>query len=161
MRNEIEISNTVRKMTGLIDREDVRKQVGEELASISLVADPEEFKELLSRFMKYEDGLQVLRRKWKIVYNNSKVPLDLIEILAQDDSIRVDMFSDVSYLDNYGSVDSTSELAKTIGKIEGGASAISNNFEELFEYSDRNVDNIVIPMLEDKTGRENLKVILN
>lgn len=147
-------------MTGQIDRDDVRKAVEESLVELSLVADPKEFKELLSRFIKFEDGAQVLRKKWKIIYNNSKIPLELIGIFARDDSIRADMISNVSYLDNYNTADNnTSELAMALGQIEGGASAISNSFEELFEYSDKNVDNIVIPMIKDNVGRQ--KIINN
>lgn len=144
-------------MTGLIDREDVRKQVGEEIAGLSLLADPEEFKELLSRFIRYEDGAQTLRTKWRIVYNNSKVPTDLIGILAQDDDIRLNMLSNVNYLINYGEILNTSDLAKALGKIEGGSSAISENFEDLFEDSNRDVDNIVIPMLQDEVGRQKVR----
>lgn len=144
-------------MTGLIDSQDVRKQVGEEIVKLSLIADPQEFKELISRFIRYEDGREVLRNKWKIIYNNSKIPTDLIGILSQDDNIRMQMLSNVPYLDNYGNIPNTSDLAKALSKIEGGAEAISNNFEELFEYSDSNLDNIVIPMLQNEAGREKFR----
>ena len=147
----------IRKMTGLIDREEVRKEVGNEIAGLSLISDPEEFKELLSRFIRFSDGVEVLKDKWRIIYNNSKSPLELIGILTQDDDIRKDMLSDMNYLINYGEVDNTGNLAREISKVEGGNEAISNNFEKLLNLCDDNADCIAIPALETEIGRKKVK----
>ncbi len=147
----------IRKMTGMIDREEVRKEVGNEIAGLSLISDPEEFKELLSRFIKYPDGVEVLKDKWRIVYNNSKVPLELIKILAQEDDIRKDMLSNVNYLIDYGNFENTGNLAKELSELEDGNEAISNNFEKLLEECDTNADCIAIPALETEIGRKKVK----
>lgn len=147
----------IRKMTGMIDREEVRKEVGNELAGLSLIANQNEFKELLSRFIKFPDGAQVLKDKWRIVYNNSRIPLELIGILTQDVDIRKDMLSDMNYLINYGEVDNTGDLAQELSKVEGGSEAIANNFEKLLNLCDTNADCIAIPALETEIGRKNLK----
>lgn len=157
MKTELEVSDMVRKMTGTIDREDVRREVGNEIAKISLIADPSEFRELLSRFIRFSDAAEVLREKWRIVYNNSKQPLELIAILAQDDSIRLDMLSNIDFLIDYGENVYTSRLALAISKLEGGSEAITSNFEKLFEDSDEKLENIVIPMLQNEIGRGKVK----
>lgn len=157
MKTEKEISDMIRKMTGLIDRDDVRAEVGNELAGLVLISDPEEFKELLSRYIRFQDGVDILKDKWRIVYNNSKMPLDLVGILAQDDNIRLDMLGSMKFLIDYGDFIDTSDLALALSKIEGGTLAISENFEELFEASIGNTENIVIPMLQNEIGRKKFK----
>lgn len=144
-------------MIGMIDREEVREEVGNEITGLSLISNPEEFKELLSRFIKFPNGVEVLKNKWRIVYNNSRVPVELIGILAQDDYIRKDMLANVDYLVDYGNVENTGNLAKELLKLEGGNEAIANSFGKLLDSCITDADNIAIPALETELGRKKVK----
>ncbi len=157
MENDAQISNMIRKMTGLIDREEIRNEVSNQIGSISLLANPEEFKELISRFIRFPDGLETLRKEWRIIYNNSKKPEILIEVLAQDTDIRTAMFNDMNYLINCGEIWVTSSLSKEIAKLPEGKKVIVSNFEQLFSEAQKNLEELVLPMLEEEEGRQKFR----
>lgn len=154
-------NQNMREMTDKIilnvDNEDVKNEVICNLPVMTLSMDSKQIEKIISSLMKFPDGLEMLKKSWKIIINNSNRAENLIRILGEDKTIRKEMVDNIQYFLKFANVIDVSVLAEEFSKFEGGNEAISENFDELFDETIRRFDCLVIPALQTEIGRKKVK----
>ena len=153
----LDISETVSKMIKNIGRKRVRDEIANEILQIAILARPDEFKKLLEEFLKYPEGIETAKEKWRNIYNNAKDSTGIIATLGSITEVREEMVNDVPYLLKYGSYKDSTELAKEVSQFEGGNEAISQNADEFIRLCVRNADFLATPLFQTEEGRKKLK----
>lgn len=154
---KVEIKEKIRKMIEFMDNEKIRSEIGNHLHHIALVAEKEDFKMLLDKYVSYPEHTEIIQKEWKRIYANSDNSAGLLEIFSRDEATRKEILSSVNFLINYGTTENTADLCKELDKIEDGNKVIAENFEELWNLCICNEQNIVIPMLKTELGRTKIK----
>lgn len=145
------------KILAHIEDEKVRQRVYQELYTLPFCMEQEEFEEILKSLLKYNDGVSVIKNKWRTIINNSENPVAILELYRNHKEIAEDVVSDVHYLLRYSNIDDNGILASEISKFEGGKEAIANEFEEFIKFSHTNLDLIFSCGLSNDSGRDSIK----
>lgn len=156
MASELEL---YKRLIENMDSEDVRIEIANTLPSLALLSDHHvyEFRNLLRKFMLYDEGREAVLQKWRILYQNASNPVVALREMLQDDETREDIFENVEYLINYGDFRDTAPLAEAISGVEGGAHVIANNFDDFFEGCLTDLSDITLPCLDTPLGRRKVK----
>ena len=148
-----------------IDNKLVRKKVYSELARLPFCMEQNEFEKLIELLLEYPDGVEALKNNWRIILNNVKNSINILQIYRKNNEISEEVLKDIPYLINYSNIDDAGIIAKQISYFTGGRDAIAKNFENLIKFSHTNLDLIFSSALDTPDGKkaikENLKILQN
>ena len=152
-------SELFKRLIDNVDNDAIRIEIANDLPKLALLSERNQyaFKELLEKYMTYQDGREAVYQKWRIIYQNSAVPTIPLAAMIQDDEIRQEVFDSVEFLINYGEFRDTAPLAQVIGNAKHGAYIIANNFEEFFAGCLTDLSSITLPCIETPYGRRVIK----
>lgn len=149
--------NLYAKIVEHIDNRLVRDKVYCELARLPFCMEENEFEKLIELLLEYPDGVEALKNNWRIILNNVKNSINILEIYRKNDEISKEVLKDIPYLISYSNIDDTGIIAKQISYFEGGKEAIAQNFENLIKFSHTNLDLIFSCTLNTSAGKKAIK----
>lgn len=150
-KNEIEY---IDKILALTKVENGRKEIYDNLAYLALDLNEKDLARVLKELLKYPDGVDVLKEKWKILLNNSQNSLDILRVYKENPEISKLVLSDIQFLINYTDIFDSGLIARELIDLENGEEAIAENFDVLLEDCASNFDSLYIPLLKDEKHRK-------
>ena len=156
MNNQLEL---FQRLIDSVDNESVRIEIANTLPELALLSERNvyKFKELLEKYMQYNDGRDAVSQKWKIIYQNCFNPVVPLEVMMADERVKIDVFENIEFLINYGEFRDSSPLAEVVSKTEGGPHVIANNFDDFFANCLDGLSKITNPCMETPLGRRKIK----
>lgn len=149
--------NLYDKIIKHIDNRLVREKVYSELAGLPFCMEQNEFEKLIELLLRYPDGVEALKNNWRIILNNVKNSINVLEIYRKNNEISQEVLKDIPYLINYSNIDDAGVIAKQISYFAGGREAIAENFENLIKFSHTNLDLIFSCALNTPDGKKSIK----
>lgn len=156
MNNQTEL---FQRLIANVDNESVRMEIANTLPELALLSERNiyQFRDLLEKYMKYQDGKDAVSKKWRIIYQNSSNPTVHLSVMLNDEKVRQEVFENIEYLINYGDFRDSAPLAGVIGNVPGGAHVIANNFEDFFQNCLTDLSTITVSCMETPLGRKMIK----
>ncbi len=145
------------KLFALSEVQEGREKIYERIYLLPFELDADDFINILKKLLNYPDGVEALKNNWRIILNNSSNPESVLEVYRSNQEIAKSLVTDVPYLMEYSNIMDYGKIAKQLSLIEGGAEAISENFDELLKFSISNYDSIFIPAIQTSNGRKKAK----
>lgn len=149
--------NLYNKIVRHIDDIRVRQEIYSQIAMLPFCMQTEEFEELLKLLYRYPDGVEALKNNWRIILNNAKRPIQILDIYKQNNEIAKQVLADIPYVIEYANIDDAGIIAKAISSFENGKKAISVNFEIFLRESYSNLGLIFSSALEDTKRTQDIK----
>lgn len=149
--------NLYNKIVRHIDDIRVRQEIYSQIAMLPFCMQTEEFEELLKLLYRYPDGVEALKNNWRIILNNAKRPIQILDIYKQNNEIAKQVLADIPYVIEYANIDDAGIIAKAISSFENGKKAISVNFEIFLRESYSNLALIFSSALEDTKRTQDIK----
>ena len=156
MNNQTEL---FQRLIANVDNESVRMEIANTLPELALLSERNiyQFRDLLEKYMKHQDGKDAVSKKWRIIYQNSSNPSVHLAVMLNDEKVRQEVFENIEYLINYGDFRDSAPLAEVIGNVPGGAHVIANNFEDFFQNCLTDLSTITVSCMETPLGRKMIK----
>lgn len=149
--------NLYNKIVRHIDDIRARQEIYSQIAMLPFCMQTEEFEELLKLLYRYPDGVEALKNNWRIILNNAKRPIQILDIYKQNNEIAKQVLADIPYVIEYANIDDAGIIAKAISSFENGKKAISVNFEIFLRESYSNLGLIFSSALEDTKRTQDIK----
>ena len=149
--------NLYNKIVRHIDDIRARQEIYSQIAMLPFCMQTEEFEELLKLLYRYPDGVEALKNNWRIILNNAKRPIQILDIYKQNNEIAKRVLADIPYVIEYANIDDAGIIAKAISSFENGKKAISVNFEIFLRESYSNLGLIFSSALEDTKRTQDIK----
>ena len=149
--------NLYNKIVRHIDDIRARQEIYSQIAMLPFCMQTEEFEELLKLLYRYPDGVEALKNNWRIILNNAKRPIQILDIYKQNNEIAKQVLADIPYVIEYANIDDAGIIAKAISSFENGKKAISVNFEIFLRESYSNLGLIFSSALQDTKRTQDIK----
>ena len=159
-KNELEY---IDKILALTKVKSGREEIYAKLAYLTLDLNEKDLVKVLTELLKYQDGVDILKEKWKMLLNNSQNSIDTLRVYKENPEISKLVLSNIPFLINYTDIFDSGLIAKELIDFDEGEEAIAENFDVLLEDCASNFDSLYIPLLKDekhrKIAKENFEIL--